>query len=280
MDDFNFGDVSFSGGDSGDGASFGGGYSLGDTGFDTSLPSLPSASGQGGPGMWDTLMGGLPGAVKLGGLGLGAGGILASLLGGGGQQTQKVKMGGQQIDALNALRGMINAQSPTAQGLWQQGAGMLAGLGAGQIPAGLTNLVQAAYQPYLQNLGGQAIEASQRAGFQLPQDAMQGGPGLRIMGQGLAQLPGEMAGTTLNTMFPLISALMNPSQQNIGQLQGAFSSIPNAGQVQQQQPSMYQRLMGMGPFLQGIGSIMNPPQQPTFGPQNALGGGQQWNWNG
>jgi hypothetical protein len=168
-------------------------------------------------------------------------------------------MSGQQIDALNALRGNIGLQMPQQQAMYNQGAGMLQGLGQGQIPAGLTNLVNAAYQPYMQNLGQNAIEASQRAGFALPQDAMTGGPGLRIMGQGLAQLPGQMANTTLNTMFPLINALMGQGQQGIGNLQGAFNSMPT-GQTQKQDPSLAQRFGQMGPFLQGMGNVMNPPQ--------------------
>lgn len=218
--------------------------------------------------------GNLQGLMQLLGLGLGTGGTIASLLGGGPRQTQTPRMSGSQIDALNAYRGAIGSQIPQQQQMFNQGVGMLNNLQAGQIPQGLTNTVRAAYDPYLQNLGTNAIEASQRAGFALPQDAMTGGPGLRIMGQGLAQLPGQMAGTTLNTIFPLISALMGQGQQGVGNLGQAFNAFPT-GNVQRQQPSMGQRFQGAAPWLAGIGNIANPPQDTTNQLLTAILRGQQ-----
>lgn len=269
--------------DSGDGLSFPGGLSLGGgdysgTNFSPDLSlgvgglspdTLNMGIGQGG---LMSLLGGLGGSqgglgqggglgplMQLLGIGLGGGGALASLLGQGNRQTQTPKMSGAQIDAMNAYRGQIGGQAGTQQQLFNQGAGMLNNLQAGQIPQGLTNTVQAAYNPYVQQAGQNAIEQSQRAGFALPQDAFTGGPGLRIMGNAMAQLPGMEANTTLNTMFPLISALMGQGQQSVNNLGNAFNSFPT-GQQQVNDPSLAQRFQGMGPFLQGIGNIMNPPQ--------------------
>jgi hypothetical protein len=235
------------------GGGAGGGFMGGLQGL---LGGLGGSQGQGGMG---GDLGGLGGLMKLLGIGLGGGGALASLFGQGSKQTQTPKMSGDQRDAMNAYRGAIGQQLPQQQAMFNQGAGMLNNLQQGQIPQGLTNTVQAAYNPFVQQAGQNAIEQSQRAGFALPQDAFTGGPGLRIMGNAMAQLPGMEANTTLNTMFPLISTLMGQGQQGVGNLGNAFNSFPT-GQQTQNDPSLAQRFQGMGPFLQGIGNIMNPPQ--------------------
>ena len=267
----------------------GGAGGAGGGGFWNSLGSLWGGLGQRGsygmmPGGQGGQAGGggaLGGLMQLLGLGLGAGGAASALFGGPGKQTQTPQMSGAQRDAMNAYRGNIAMQAPQQQAMFNQGAGLLQGLQQGQMPQGISNTVQAAYNPIMQQMGQNAIEASQQAGFALPQDAFTGGPGLRIMGNAMAQLPGQMAQTELNTMFPLISTLMGQGQQAVNNYGNAYNSFPT-GQQSVQQPSMAQRFGSMGPFLQGIGSILNPPQMqlmlnngggaiPALGQQQSTG---------
>src|SRR5207302_8298834 len=118
----------------------------------------------------------------------------------------------------------------TQMGLYNQGAGLLQGMAAGQIPPWATNLIRQANEPYIAQLGSQSIDALRNRGFSGagPQDVTGGMYGMndRATQAAYANLPGQEAQQTLNFLPGFAQSLMAPGQQawqnqlNLGQQYG------------------------------------------------------------
>lgn len=171
------------------------------------------------------------------------GGLLGNLIGG------RTDTQGPQVPT---------AQRAAAQGLFNQGAGLLGQYGpmfaAGQsplqqmqmsllqnlasgqgLPLGYQKLVEQAYQPAMGNLYQQATEQGRRQGFYDAPAASP--PGGAILGPGLAQMQGQMAGDKLKLMQSLPGLYNQPIQQqgNFAAQFGGNMLNPAASMWQQQQ---------------------------------------------
>lgn len=228
-----------------------------------------------------------PGGLATGAMGAGGLGALASMLGKVPTQRPPAWRPEAQSAFQQAL-GMLQGAGQGAQtmwpgqlGLWQQGAGLLGQLGAGQMPGAFTDLTKQAFQPFVGSVTQQAIESARQRGFAGGADLLgAGGPASQIAGPALANLPGMEAQFQFNNIMPMIQALMGQGQQGLQNQQGVaqqFGALGSTVPMQQfpaPQPGMAQRLQGAAPWLQGgfsaANQLLNPPQQM---------GGQQPNRN-
>ncbi len=184
---------------------------------------------------------GAPGAAGLGGGsanpwlagGLGAAGGLAGLIGslasGGVTSRSQPNLSTAQkalsqygVQSLQGLNPFIQGTSPNQiaqNSLLQQ-------IAAGQIPQSITDLVRSAYGPVMQNLMTDATNAGRQAGFY---DApISSPPGGAIVGPGLAQLQGQMAGSVLDQMTKLPGLYNQPINNQIGAAQNQAAGYNTA----------------------------------------------------
>lgn len=154
--------------------------------------------------------------------------------------------------AAGALAGLL----PEAQGLWGQGADFMRQLGpmmlqalaggGNAIPAATPEMIRAAFEPFIGDIGDQAITAARNRGFAGGADLL-GGAATPLAARALANVPGQQAQALLqyNMQIPLMNAqiqqmlmqgfqgaagvgnsMMNPLAQAIGQQIGLVSAYP------------------------------------------------------
>jgi len=262
-------------------------YGVGTADYRSPDPSIWEKLTGGGAGIGSLGLGGMPGLLGLGGI---ASGLIGALAGGGvtGRTTYPMSAAqrAQSQYATQSLEGMtpfIQGTSPLQQ---QQGS-ILSAIASGQIPSEVSNFVRASYAPVLQNLWTDAAHAGQSAGFyDAPATSPAGGA---ILGPGLAQAQGQMAGSILDQMNKMpglyntpISNQMNAASNQASGYTNNFRSYPTTQQQSvplgsQVGQGLSQGLLGMG---QGIQQNQQNQQNQNF--QNQMmsymlrnGGGNQ-----
>jgi hypothetical protein len=223
-----------------------------------------SDTSAGGGGVGGLGLGGMPGLLGLGSL---ATGLIGALAGGGitgrttypmsAAQRAQAQYATQSLEGLNPF---IQGTSPLQQ---QQGS-ILSAIASGQIPSEVSNFVRASYAPVLQNLWTDAAHAGQSAGFyDAPATSPAGGA---ILGPGLAQAQGQMAGSILDQMNKMPALYNTPIQNQMDAAKSQATGYTNnfrSYQTPQQQsvPLGAQVGQGLSQGLSGMGQGIQQNQQ-------------------
>ena len=211
---------------------------------------------QSSPWDWMPSMPGMPSILKgvgLGTLGLGIGGGLYDFMRPAPVTQTQNRIGPEAMGALGQSNRQLGMGGDMLGRLQQN-------LMAPQIPPHLAALVEQAFQPMMGNIAQQAIMSARNRGFSGGAQLLNEGPGGAVAGPMLADLQGQMAMAKLAQYQQWINSMLQASQQAGGLArgyQGTAQGYPTTQKVQQPKPSAMSSILGMGPLLQGVGSIFD-----------------------